>query len=64
MVGASPEAFSASRVIRKLFHSVCLDMVLFETGVFYKWLCPMGAMGTPVTIPFHVGGVKAAGWSA
>ena len=35
MVGASPKAFSASEEIRKFFHTVCLDLILVETGVFY-----------------------------
>ena len=64
MVGASSKAFSASQGIRKFFYTVCLDVILVETGVFYQWQFSMGAMGAPDTIPFHVGGVKVAGWSA
>ena len=64
MVWVSPKAFSASREIRKFFHRVCLDLILVETGVFSHWHCPMGAMKTPVTPPFHVGWCKVAGWSA
>ena len=65
MVGAAPKAFCASEEMRKFFHVVCIDLILVETaGFFYKWLYPMGVMESPVTIPFHVGGVKAAGWSA
>ena len=36
MVGASPKAFSASHEIREIFHAVCLDLILIETGVFYQ----------------------------
>ena len=36
MVGASPKAFSVSQEIRELFHTVCLDLILVETGVFYQ----------------------------
>ena len=64
MVGASPKAFSASREIRKFFHRVCFDLILVETGVLSHWHCPMGAMRTPLTPPFHVGWYKVAGWSA
>ena len=64
MVGASPKAFSASEEMQKFFHVVCLNVILVETGVFSQWQCPMGAMRTPVTLPFHVGSVKVAGWSA
>ena len=36
MVGASPKAFSASQEVRKFFHTVCLDLILVETGIFYQ----------------------------
>ena len=60
MDGASPKAFSVSHEIREFFHAVCLDLILVDTGVFYQWQCPMGAMGTAATIPFHVGWCKSA----
>ena len=64
MVGAFLKAFSASEEMRKFFHMVCLDVIFVETSVFSQWHCPMGAMRTPVTPPFHVGWCKVAGWSA
>ena len=61
MVGASLKAFSASEEMRKFFHVVCLDVILVETGVFSQWHCPMGAVRSPVTLPFHVGWCES-GW--
>ena len=64
MVGAFPKAFSVPREIKKFFNTVCLDVIFVETGVFSQWHCPMGAMRTPVTHPFHVRWCEVAGWSA
>ena len=60
MVGASPKAFSASQEIRKFFHTVCIDLILVETGGNVLWV-----RWEPQSLfPSMWGGVKAAGWSA
>ena len=60
MVGASPKAFSASEEIRKFFYTVCLDLILVETGGNVLWV-----RWEPLSpFPSMWGGVKAAGWSA